>query len=138
MPVKIRLSRRGSKKSPFYDIIAIDSRKKRDGKPLEKLGYFNPMVTTETDQRKKLVLFNDLIAKWLSSGAIPSETVALKLSNAGFKGLEKFLQPKKQYNISISKKELAKKKSEEADLAKQKAKEKAEAKKAAAAENSGG
>jgi small subunit ribosomal protein S16 len=126
MSVKIRLSRRGAKKRPFYDIVAIDSRKKRDGQPIEKLGYFNPMVTVETDQCKKVVLLHDLIKKWLSNGAIPSETVAKKLSEAGYKGLEKFLPTKNSQDIGVSKKERSKIKAEQLELAKQKAKKKAE------------
>lgn len=128
MSVKIRLARRGAKKLPFYDIVVIDSRKKRDGKPIEKLGYFNPMVTQETEHRKGLVISTDLVEKWLKNGAIPTETVARKLASIGFKGMEGFLPPKKEHNIGVSRKEIAKIKSEAAEFAKQKAKEKAKAK----------
>jgi small subunit ribosomal protein S16 len=138
MAVKIRLARRGSKKRPFYDIVAIDSRKKRDGKPLEKLGYFNPMVEKETEQRKKLVIVHDSVEKWLKNGAIPSETVAKKLASVGFQGLENFIEPVKTSSVGVSKKEIAKKKAEQAEIAKQKAKEKAEAKKKAAQQASAG
>lgn len=138
MAVKIRLARRGSKKRPFYDIIAIDSRKKRDGKPLEKLGYFNPMVDKETEQRKKLVVVRDSVEKWLKDGAIPSETVAKKLASIGFQGLEKFIEPVKTLSIGISKKEITKQKAEQAEIAKQKAKQRSEAKKKAEQEASAG
>jgi small subunit ribosomal protein S16 len=136
MAVKIRLARRGSKKRPFYDIIAIDSRKKRDGKPLEKLGYFNPMVDKETEQRKKLVVVRDSVEKWLKDGAIPSETVAKKLASIGFEGLEKFIEPVKTLSIGVSKKEITKQKAEQAEITKQKAKQRAEAKKKAEQEAS--
>lgn len=134
MSVKIRLARRGSKKNPFYDIIVIDSRKKRDGQPIEKVGYYNPMVEKETEQRKKLVVVHELVEKWLSNGAVPTETVAKKLVLLGFEQAQKFLAPKKENNIGISRKEVAKIKAQEAELAKQRAKEKAEAAKKAAAE----
>ena len=67
MSVKLRLARRGSKKRPFYDIVAIDSRKKRDGKPLEKLGYINPMLDSDTENRKKIVIDRELTEKWLKT-----------------------------------------------------------------------
>lgn len=131
MAVKIRLARRGAKKRPFYDIVAIDSRKKRDGKPLEKIGYFNPSVHLETDQRKKLVIDKEIAEKWLKNGAQPTETVAKKLLSVGITGVEKFLEPVKTNNIGVNKKELAKIKAEQAEIAKKKAKEKADAKKKA-------
>lgn len=134
MSVKIRLSRRGSKKNPFYDIVVIDSRKKRDGKPIEKLGYYNPMVEKETEQRKKLVVVREAVEKWLANGAVPTETVAQKLVSLGFEKAAKFLAPKKEVNVGLSKKDLAKIKSEQEELAKQKAKEKAELAKKKAAE----
>jgi small subunit ribosomal protein S16 len=134
MSVKIRLARRGSKKNPFYDIVVIDSRKKRDGKPIEKVGYYNPMVEKETEQRKKLVVVRDSVEKWLANGAEPTETVAKKLVSLGFEQAQKFLAPKKDINIGVSRKEVAKVKSEAAEIAKQKAKAKADAAKKAAAE----
>lgn len=136
MSVKIRLARRGAKKSPFYDIVVIDSRKKRDGKPIERVGYFDPMVTKETEHRKRLVVVNELVAKWLKNGAIPTETVAKKLLSLGFSEVSSFIAPKKEHNIGVNKKVIAKKKSEEADLAKQKAKEREKAKAEKAKEES--
>ncbi len=70
MAVKIRLTRMGSKKKPFYRIVALDSRTRRDGRPLEFLGYYNPM--TEPVEVK---LDNERIAYWLEQGAQPSDTV---------------------------------------------------------------
>ena len=72
MAVKIRLSRVGKKKAPFYRVVAIDSRRKRDGQFIEDLGTYNPLTGT-------LIQFHqDRIDYWVSKGAIPTETV-LKL-----------------------------------------------------------
>lgn len=69
MAVKIRLSRIGKKNSPIWRIVAIDSRKKRDGAFLENLGTYNPLTQT-------LVQFHvDRILDWISKGAVCSETV---------------------------------------------------------------
>ena len=70
MAVKIRFKRMGRKKSPFYRIVAIDSSKKRSGKEIERLGWFNP-VTSNHDCNIK----EDLVIKWLKDGAIPSDSV---------------------------------------------------------------
>ena len=70
MAVKIRFKRIGRKKSPFYRIVAIDSSKKRNGKEIERLGWFNP-VTSNHDCNIK----EDLVIKWLKDGAIPSDSV---------------------------------------------------------------
>lgn len=70
MAVKIRLTRMGSKKKPFYRVVVADSRSPRDGKFIEQIGYFNPMV--ETDQVKLDV---EKANKWLNNGAQPTETV---------------------------------------------------------------
>ena len=70
MAVKIRLTRLGKTHAPVYRIIAIDSRKKRDGEALENLGTYNPLT-------KKLVQYHsDRIEHWLSKGAILSDSVA--------------------------------------------------------------
>ncbi len=66
--VKLRLTRIGAKNQPFYRIIAIDARKKRDGKFIENVGYYNP-ISKETNIKK------DLALKWLGYGAQPSNTV---------------------------------------------------------------
>lgn len=70
MAVKIRFARVGKKHAPIYRIVAIDSRKKRDGMCLENLGTYNPKT-------KQIVQFHDdRIAHWVSLGAIPSDSVA--------------------------------------------------------------
>ncbi len=70
MSVKVRLTRSGSKKHPFYRVVAINSDSRRDGRPLEFLGYYNPNTNpadVKLDQEK--------IDKWLASGAEMSDTV---------------------------------------------------------------
>ena len=70
MAVKLRLTRMGSKKRPFYRIVAIDSKVRRDGRPLEYLGYYNPMTNPATVRLEK-----EKIEERLAQGALPSETV---------------------------------------------------------------
>lgn len=70
MAVAIRLRRMGAKKKPFYRIVAIDSRKAREGGYLENLGTFNPLI--ETNQ---VTLKEDEVMSWLKKGAQPSQTV---------------------------------------------------------------
>jgi len=70
MAVKIRLTRMGSKKKPFYRVVVADSRAPRDGKFIEQIGYFNPLL--ESDQVK---LDAEKAQKWLSQGAQPTDTV---------------------------------------------------------------
>lgn len=71
--VSIRLSRTGSKKRPFYHIVATDSRNARDGRYLERLGFFNPVAT---GGEVRLRLNRERIDYWVSQGAQPSERVA--------------------------------------------------------------
>ncbi|GAU78775.1 30S ribosomal protein S16 [Fusibacter sp. 3D3] len=71
MAVKIRLTRMGSKKKPFYRVVVADSRAPRDGKFIEQIGYFNPLVA-EGEQVKLDV---EKANKWLGTGAQPTDTV---------------------------------------------------------------
>ncbi|MFT6142659.1 MAG: small subunit ribosomal protein S16 [Myxococcota bacterium] len=75
--VRIRLTRLGAKKRPFYRVIAADSRSPRDGRFLEQLGHYNPM-TNPSDVRLDLAR----IDHWLSVGAQPSDTVARLIAKA--------------------------------------------------------
>ena len=70
MAVKIRLRRMGAKKSPFYRIVVADSRSPRDGKCIEEIGYFDPMV-----EPSEIKLDMDKVEKWLKNGAQPTERV---------------------------------------------------------------
>ncbi|MDR0423401.1 MAG: 30S ribosomal protein S16 [Rickettsiales bacterium] len=88
MSVKIRLARFGRNKSPFYHVVATDSRSRRDSKFLEKLGTFNPLL--DDSNKEKLKLNNERAEYWLSVGAIPTERTALLLIKNGVKGAEKY------------------------------------------------
>ena len=68
--VKIRLTRMGAKKAPFYRIVAVDSRKARDGEYIEQIGYYNPVA-----QPKVVVIDGEIAKKWLANGAQPTDTV---------------------------------------------------------------
>jgi len=74
MSVKIRLARGGSKKKPYYRIVVADARSKRDGKFIEKIGTYNPLLPAEHESRVTLV--NERAAYWLHVGAQPTERVA--------------------------------------------------------------
>ena len=79
--VTIRLARAGAKKRPFYHIVAADSRSPRDGRYIERLGFFNPIAS---GREEKLKLERERIDYWLSQGAQPTERVAgLIKINAG-------------------------------------------------------
>ncbi|WP_310994317.1 30S ribosomal protein S16 [Aequorivita marina] len=78
MPVKIRLQRRGKKGKPYFWIIAADSRSKRDGKYLEKIGFYNP-----TTNPAQIDLDVDTAVKWLQNGAQPTDTARAILSYKG-------------------------------------------------------
>nr|MDH3176769.1 30S ribosomal protein S16 [Bacillus pumilus] len=83
MAVKIRLKRMGSKRSPFYRIVVADSRSPRDGRFIETVGTYNPVLSpTEVKINEELAL------KWLQNGAKPSDTVRNLFSSQGI--LEKF------------------------------------------------
>ena len=85
MAVSLRLTRMGSKKRPFYRVVAIDSRVRRDGKYIELLGTYNPL-NGETKIDEKIAL------KWLNEGAKPSDTVRDILSDKGV--IKKFHESK--------------------------------------------
>ena len=78
--LKIRLSRGGTKKRPFYQIVVADSRNPRDGKFIEKLGYFNPLLPKSKPER--LSLESERITHWLKIGAKPTLRVAKFLGAA--------------------------------------------------------
>ena len=80
MALKIRLARGGAKKRPFYSIVVAESRSPRDGRFIEKLGTYNPLLPREHAQR--ITLDKERIAHWLKVGAQPSDRVAKFLSQA--------------------------------------------------------
>lgn len=89
MAVKLRLKRMGSKKRPFYRVVAADSRSPRDGRFIETIGTYNPITTpaeVKIDEEKAL--------KWLGTGAIPTDTVRDLFSSQGI--MEKFHNSKRK------------------------------------------
>ena len=127
MPVRIRLSRRGAKKRPFYRIVVADSRRARDGKFIEKIGTYNPMLQKDNPERVKLDV--EKAKEWIAKGAQPSDRVTLFLSNLGV--VEKPIITEK------TKKHLPKKKTQEKLAAAKKVEEtsKANEKEGSATEN---
>ncbi|WP_415401562.1 30S ribosomal protein S16 [Tateyamaria sp. SN3-11] len=116
MAMKIRLARGGSKKRPFYRIVAADSRMPRDGRYIEKLGTYNPLLPKDSEERVKMNM--ERVQYWLGEGAQPTDRISRMLEAAGV------LEKKERANM---------KKGEPGAKAKERAEEKA-AKVAAAAE----
>ncbi len=83
MAMKIRLARGGSKKRPFYRIVAADSRMPRDGRFIEKLGTYNPLLPKDSEERVKMNM--ERIQHWLDQGAQPTDRIARMLEAAGVK-----------------------------------------------------
>src|SRR5436190_19230927 len=81
MSLKIRLARGGAKKRPFYSIVIADSRSPRDGRFIEKVGTYNPML--DRGHAERVTLKEERIRHWLGVGALPSERVARFLGEAG-------------------------------------------------------
>ena len=81
MGLKIRMTRGGAKKRPFYSIVVADSRSPRDGRFLEKLGTYNPML--DKGHPERLVMKTERIQHWLKMGALPSERIHRFLGDAG-------------------------------------------------------
>ena len=81
MALKIRLSRGGAKKRPFYHLVIADSRSPRDGRFIERVGSYNPMVAK--DHAERLVLKEERIKYWMGVGALPTDRVARFLSTVG-------------------------------------------------------
>ncbi len=116
MAMKLRLARGGSKKRPFYRVVAADSRMPRDGRYIEKLGIYNPLLPKDNEDRVKIDI--ERAQHWLAQGAEPTDRVARMLEAAGI----------------VAKKERANlKKGEPGKKAQERAKERAD-KAAAAAE----
>ena len=112
MPVVIRMARAGTKKRPFYHIVAADSRSPRDGRFIERLGYFNPLLPKDKEERLKLDM--DKVKDWMKKGAQPSDRVMRFLDAAGIAKREKRNNPEK----AVPRKE-RKAKAEEAAKAKE-------------------
>ena len=93
MSLVIRLARAGTKKRPFYHIVVADSRSPRDGRFIERLGHFNPLLPKDNEARLKLDM--DKVKSWLAKGAQPSDRVMRFLDAAGVAKREKRNNPEK-------------------------------------------
>ncbi|MGE8134792.1 30S ribosomal protein S16 [Novosphingobium subterraneum] len=91
MSVSMRLSRGGSKKRPYYKIVVSNSRAPRDGKYLEQVGTYNPLLAKDDENRVRLV--EDRVRYWLGVGAQPTDRVARLLDKAGIKERKATLNP---------------------------------------------
>lgn len=106
--VKIRLKRLGAKRNPIYRIVVIDSREKREGKPILELGFYNP-------KKKELKFDKTKALEWLKTGAQPSETVKYLIDNSTEDGVlikkvevvEKKLSKKAKAKLEAEKKQAA-------------------------------
>ena len=116
MATKIRLQRHGKKGKPFYHIVIANSRAKRDGRFIERVGSFDPLKDKSDESRLNLQL--DRIKHWLNTGAQPSDRVQQFLSDAGLmepikRNNPNKAKPKKKAQERIKAKEEALKKKEE-------------------------
>ena len=93
MAMKIRLARGGSKKRPFYRIVAADSRMPRDGRFIEKLGVYNPLLPKDSEDRIKIDL--ERVQYWLDQGAQPTDRISRFLEAAGHSPKKERNNPKK-------------------------------------------
>ena len=93
MSMKIRLARGGSKKRPFYRIVAADSRMPRDGRFIEKLGTYNPLLAKDSEER--VIMDLDRVKYWLGQGAQPTERLVRMLEAAGVLEKKERNNPKK-------------------------------------------
>jgi small subunit ribosomal protein S16 len=93
MAMKIRLARAGSKKRPFYRIVAADSRMPRDGRFIEKLGTYNPLLPKDSEDRVKMDM--ERVQYWLDQGAQPTDRISRMLEAAGVKDKTERSNPQK-------------------------------------------
>ena len=93
MAVKIRLARGGAKKRPFYRIVAADERSPRDGRYIEKLGTYNPLLPRDSAER--VVMDVERVQYWLDRGAQPTDRVLRFLDAAGIRTRAARVNPKK-------------------------------------------
>ena len=93
MSMKIRLARGGSKKRPYYSIVAADSRMPRDGRFIEKLGTYSPLLPKDSEDRVKIDV--ERVQYWLGHGAQPTDRVARFLEAAGVVAKTERSNPKK-------------------------------------------
>lgn len=94
MAVRIRLSRGGSKKRPFYRIVVADQRSPRDGRFIERLGSYNPMLPQ--DHAERLVVDGEKVKSWIAKGATPTDRLAKMFSKLGLCAAPKVCAQPKQ------------------------------------------
>ena len=131
MSVRIRLSRGGSKKRPFYRVVAADQRAPRDGRFIERLGSYNPMLPQ--DHAERFVINEERVKYWLSKGAQPTERLEKLLSNLGLVAAPALREQPKKSALKAKALERIKEKEEKARAAAEAAAQ-AEAEAKAAAE----
>jgi len=93
MSLRIRMARAGTKKRPFYHVVVADSRFPRDGRFIERLGFFNPLLPKDNAERLKLDL--EKVKTWMAKGAQPTDRVMRFLDAAGVAKREKHNNPEK-------------------------------------------
>ena len=125
MSLRIRMSRGGAKKRPYYRIVVADSRQPRDGRFLEKIGHFDPMRAKDNPERTGINV--ERAKYWLGVGAKPTERVEKILADLGLVAAPKYNQPTKQHLPKAKAQERAAEKAEKAAAAQQAAQEAAEA-----------
>ena len=125
MALAIRLTRGGAKKRPYYRIVVADSRAPRDGRFIERLGYYNPLLPKDKEERLKLDM--DKVKAWMVKGAQPSDRVMRFLDAAGVAKREKRNNPERALPRK-ERKAAREEKQKVADAAKAEAKTKADAK----------
>lgn len=117
MALKLRMARGGRRNMPFYRIVVADSRAPRDGKFIEKLGTYNPLVSNDNPNR--VVLNIERIKYWLSQGAQPSDRIAMLLGKAGVIDMPKWNESPKKSAPKAKAVERVKEKEEKALKAKE-------------------
>ena len=115
MALAIRLTRGGAKKRPYYRIVVADSRSPRDGRFIEKVGTYNPLLAKDSPERVKLD--NDRISHWLSVGAQPSDRVLRFLDAAGLRERSARNNPQKAEPGEKAKERLEQRAAKEAEAA---------------------
>ncbi len=110
MSLRIRLSRGGAKKRPYYRIVVADSRSPRDGRFIERVGTYNPMVAK--DHPERLTMQEERIKHWIGVGALPSDRVARFLGQAGLMDMPVFAEQSKKHLPKAKAQERAKERAE--------------------------
>ena len=131
MALKIRLARAGSKKRPYYHIVVADVRSPRDGRFIEQLGSWNPMLAKDSGERVKLD--EERVRHWLGNGALPTDRVLRFLDEAGIAKRDARSNPNKAQPGKKAQERVAAAKKAEEDAAAKKAADEAAAAEAAAA-----